>query len=218
VTEAQTPHDNAATGDVILAEDEQATESTITDDADAELIEHGEPSPDTRAGEDSGVRWGNRFGRVLAYGILPAVALMLALAAGYLKWLDSSVRDAQLSRVESVHAARDSTVALLSYKPDTVEQDLTAARDRLTGDFKNTYTSLTHDVVIPGAKQKQISAIATVPAAGSVSATENHAVVIIFVNQSMIIGTGAPSSIASSVRVTLDKIAGRWLISAFDPV
>ena len=71
----------------------------------------------------------------------------------------------------SLQAAKDSTIAMLSYKPDTVEQQLGAARDLLTGDFRDSYTSLTHDVVIPGAKEKQISAVATVPAAASVSAT-----------------------------------------------
>jgi Mce-associated membrane protein len=135
-----------------------------------------------------------------------------------LKWQDGSAREAGVARTESVRAATDSTIALLSYKPDTVEKDLDAARSRLTGSFLNAYTSLTHDVVIPGAKQKQISAIATVPAAASASATENHAVVLLFVNQSVIIGQDAPTSTASSVRVTLDKVGGRWLISQFDPV
>jgi Mce-associated membrane protein len=73
-------------------------------------------------------------------------------------------------------------------------------------------------VVIPGSQQKQISAVATVPAAASVRATESHAVVLLFVNQSVIIGQDAPTSTASSVRVSLDKVGGRWLISQFDPV
>jgi len=121
-------------------------------------------------------------------------------------------------RIESVRVATDGTVALLSYKPDTVEKDLGAARDRLAGNFRDSYTSLTRDVVIPGSKQKQISAVATVPAAASVSAIENHAVVLVFVNQTVVIGNGAPTDTASTVRVTLDRIHGRWLISQFDPV
>ena len=119
---------------------------------------------------------------------------------------------------ESVQAAIDGTVALLSYRPDTVEKDLEAAKSRLTGTFLDAYTSLTHDVVIPGAKQKQISAVATVPAAASTSATATHAVVLLFVDQTVIVGKEAPTNTASSVRVTLDKVDGRWLISQFDPV
>jgi Mce-associated membrane protein len=143
---------------------------------------------------------------------------MLALGAGYLKWLDSSARDSQLARIESMRTATDSTIAMLSYKPDTIEKDLGAASNRLTGKFKDAYTSLTHDVVIPGAKQQQISAVATVPAAASVSATVNHAVVMVFVDQTVTIGTGAPTDTASTVRVTLDKLGGKWLIAGFDPI
>jgi Mce-associated membrane protein len=155
---------------------------------------------------------------VFAFGVLPALALILALGAGYLKWMDNSVRDSDVAGIESVQAAKDSTIAILSYKPDTVEQQLHAARDLLTGEFRDSYTSLTNDVVIPGAKQKQISAVATVPAAASVSAKPNHAVVLVFVNQTVVVGQDAPSDSASSVRVTLDKINGHWLISKFDPV
>jgi Mce-associated membrane protein len=156
--------------------------------------------------------------RVVAFGVLPGLALLLTLGAGYLKWRDSSVRDADLAQIESVQAAKDSTTALLSYRPDTVDKDLGAARNLLTGDFKNAYTSLTNDVVIPGAKQKQISAVASVRGAASLSADPRRAVVLVFVNQTVIMGTDAPTDTASSVKVTMDKQGDRWLISGFDPV
>ena len=158
------------------------------------------------------------WSRVVAYGLLPVLAFALASAAGYLKWRDTTAREAQAARVESVKAAIDGTVALLSYRADTVQNDLDAAKSRMTGTFLDAYTKLTHDVVIPGAKQKQISAVATVPAAASATATPTHAVVLLFVNQSVIVGQSAPTSSASSVRVTLDRVDGRWLISQFDPV
>jgi Mce-associated membrane protein len=156
--------------------------------------------------------------RAVAYGVLPALALVLALGAGYLKWLGSSEDERQIARVESVRVATDGTIAMLSYKPDSVEKDLGAARDRLTGNFKDSYTSLTRDMVIPGAKEKQISAVATVPAAASVAAAEKHAVVLVFVDQTVTMGNDPPTDTASTVRVTLDKVNTRWLISGFDPV
>jgi Mce-associated membrane protein len=156
--------------------------------------------------------------RVIARGVLPTLALLLALGAGYLKWVDGSARDAQTASAESVRAAVESTIAMLSYEADTADKDLTAATGRLTGSFKDSYSSLIHDVVIPGAKEKSISAMANVPAAASVSSSANHAVVLVFINQSTTIGNEAPTSTASSVRVTLDKVQNRWLISQFDPV
>jgi Mce-associated membrane protein len=158
------------------------------------------------------------FARAMAFGVLPVVALLLAAAAGYLRWDDSSRRDADIAATESVRAAKDSTVALLSYKPDTAEKDLGAARDRLTGSFLDAYTQLINNVVIPGAKEKKISALAAVPAAATDSAKPYHAVVLLFVDQTVVVGTDAPTNTASSVRVTLEKIHDHWLISGFDPI
>jgi Mce-associated membrane protein len=127
--------------------------------------------------------------RVLAYGVLPGVALLLALAAGCLKWQDCSVRHSDVARIESVQAANHSTLALLSYRPDSVDKDLAAARDRLIGNFCDSYTSLTNDVVIPGATQKHISPVATVSAAAVVSADESPSVLLVFVDQTITVGT-----------------------------
>ena len=156
--------------------------------------------------------------RLVVYGLLPAIALLVTVGAGFLKWQMSTARDDGATAVESVQAAKDSTIALLSYQPNTVDQQLGAARELLTGDFRDSYTQLANDVVIPGAKQQQISAAASIPAAASVSAHDGHAVVMVFVNQTTTIGGGAPSNTISSIRVTMDRVDGRWLISQFDPV
>jgi Mce-associated membrane protein len=42
--------------------------------------------------------------------------------------------------------------------------------------------------------------------------------VLVFIDQIIVIGTDAPTSTASTVRVNLDKEGDRWLISQFDPV
>jgi Mce-associated membrane protein len=159
-----------------------------------------------------------QLSRIIAFALLPALAFLLAIGAGALKFVDSGVRDSNVARDESMQVAKDSTVALLSYKPDTVEQQLTAARDRLTGEFRNEYTDLTNNVVIPGAKEKKISAVASVPGAASVSANPGHAVVLLFVNQTVTVGDSVPTDTASSVRITLEKTGDRWLISEFEPV
>jgi Mce-associated membrane protein len=78
--------------------------------------------------------------RLFAYGLVPALVMLLAVAAGNLKWLDSSFRDAHVAAVDSMQVASTSTVKMLSYHRDTVEADLGAARDRLTGAFRDSYT------------------------------------------------------------------------------
>jgi Mce-associated membrane protein len=187
--------------------------------ADAEEPEAAEI--DEVTGDEPDATWKWRpiaWTRALAYGLVPGLALLLALAAGYFKWVDGSADDVALARTESVRVASEGAVALLSYKADSADKDLGAARERLTGDFKDAYTKLTREVVIPGAKEKHISAVAKVNAAAPVSATANHAVVLLFVNQTVTIGDGAPTDTQPVVRVTLDKVNGRWLVSHFDPV
>lgn len=172
--------------------------------------------PSGRADDPTAVRHRINWLRILVYGLLPGMALLLAMSAGFLKWKDASVRNADLARSQSVAAARDSTVAVLSFRFDTVDQDVAAARERLTGSFLDTYTQVTQEALIPNAKERHVTATASVPAAASESATANHAVVLLFVNQAVRIGDSPPADADSSVRVTLDKIGERWLISGFD--
>jgi Mce-associated membrane protein len=221
--EANEPEDAENT---VGAEDIDQAEAAISDDADAEdeaeaaaaISDEADAEDEAQQGKPAKAKLRISWPRVLAYGVLPGLALVLAAAGGFLKWQDSSARAAQLARIESVAAAKDSTIALLSYKSDTVEKDLEAAKSRLTGTFKDSYSQLINDVVIPGAKRGHISTTATVPAAASVSATANHAVTLLFVNQTAVVDKDPPQDTVSSVRVTLDKVAGRWLISGFDPV
>lgn len=195
-------------------ETEADVDVAVEDEVGDPDVEESETGDRPAVPAKDGIAWS----RVIAFIVLPALALVLAAGAGYLKWMDNSVRNSELAAVTSVQAARDGTIALLSYTPAEVEQQLGAARDLLTGEFRDSYTSLTNDVVIPGAREKQIAAVASVPAAASVSATPDEAVVLLFVNQTVTVGPDAPTDTASSVRVTLEKHGDRWLISKFDPV
>lgn len=200
--------------DVAAEKSAESTASVDELDNDEVEVDAAETTDAAPAARRRRVAWAN----VAVYGLLPAAILALGGAAGYLQWKDVSLAQTDTAKKESTKAATDGTIALLSYKPETVDKDLEAAKKYMTGNFLDSYTSLTRDVVIPGSKQKKISAVATVPAAAWTKATPNHAVVMLFVDQTMIIGDSAPTSTASSVRVTLDKVDNRWLISQFDPM
>ncbi len=190
----------------------------IDDDVDDDALDESEPTDQDPNGVAAPTKRKIRWGHVVAYGVLPGMVLILAAAAGFLKWLGWSQGQDDAARIESVRAASDGTIAMLSYHPDTVQNDLDAAKDRLTGAFRNSYTSLVDDVVAPAAIEKLITAAATVPATASVSAAENHAVVLVFVNQTVAAGNDAPTNTNSSVRVILDKVDSRWRISGFEPI
>jgi Mce-associated membrane protein len=202
--------------------DDEATEAPLLDidgetetagDAQSEALQENSESAVTEK-----VNRRTDWSRVLGYGVLPGLALVLALVAGFSRWQESSAHAGQIARTESLAAAQDSTIVILSYRADSVDKSLMAARDRLTAPYKDAYIKLTDHVVIPGAKKDHVSVTATIPAAASVSATPRHAVVTLFVDQAAAIGNNAPTTTESSIRVTLDKISGRWLISGFDPI
>lgn len=149
---------------------------------------------------------------------VPLVAAILAGVAGYLKWQDGVARTTQETGNQAVAAAKDIVPAMLSYKPDTVDQDLAAPRTRMTGAFKDSYAKLITDIVAPGAKRGKISAVATVPGAALVSANDHNAEVLVFVDQTTTVDTGPPTNTASSVKVSLQKIGQQWFLSGFVPI
>jgi Mce-associated membrane protein len=218
---AESPQDTADAADAADATGAEEAQTTPTPDetpADVASADEVDEVDEVEEASAPAVTRRTDWARVVAYGVLPGIALVLAMAAGYLKWQDNSVHDADKVREETIQIAKDSTIKLLSYQPDTVAQDLDGAKSLLTGDFRDEYTSLINDVVIPGAQQKKITAVASVPAVAAVSADPKTAVLLLFVNQTVTVGGDAPTDTASSVRVTLEKVGDHWLISKFDPV
>jgi Mce-associated membrane protein len=157
--------------------------------------------------------------------VIPVVLVLALLAAGGLSaWLYFSQYrpDQATDRAASqsaVDAARDGTVAMLSYKPETLDRDFAAAKSHLTGDFLNYYDTFTEQVVSPAAREKAVTTTAQVVGAAATELYPKSAVVLVFVNQ---VTTSKerpdPSAAASSVLVSLAKVQGTWLINKFDPV
>ncbi|MCP9270759.1 prolipoprotein diacylglyceryl transferase [Mycolicibacterium arenosum] len=201
-----------------VAEEPVAEEPVAEEPGDEKPGDGAVDTADESVGDPAPEQRGGRVAKVFAFGVVPFLAVVVAVAVGWLAFVDIRSDQVAAARDQAVQAAKDSTITLLSYNPDSVEQQLTDARGLLTGEFKDSYTQLTTDVVIPGAKQQRISAVATTPRAASVSTETDHAVVLVFVNQTVVVGDSQPSATISSVRVTLEKVDGKWLISKFEPV
>jgi Mce-associated membrane protein len=157
--------------------------------------------------------------------VIPVVLVLALLAAGGLTaWLyfsqyrpDKATDEA--ASQSAIDAARDGTVAMLSYKPETLDQDFAAAKSHLTGDFLNYYDTFTKQIVSPAARDKAVTTTAQVVGAAATELHPKSAVVLIFVNQvTTSKERAAPSAAASSVLVSLAKVQDTWLINKFDPV
>ncbi|WP_085144620.1 MULTISPECIES: hypothetical protein [Mycolicibacterium] len=131
--------------------------------------------------------------------------------------VDRQVGVAHVQQV--IDAASTGTVALLSYAPETLDQDLATARESMTGDFLTYYGKFTSDVVAPAVRDKGIKATAQIVRVAMMEMHPDSAKVLVFLNQETVSRDRPdPALTASSVVVSLTKVDGSWLISAFDPV
>ena len=195
--------------------DESVDDATQNDDAATET----EPQSEPRGGIVA------RSARVVR-GRLGAILLVVALlaSAGIAAWLyfqqyrpDQQTNDAAAN--VALDAAKSGTVALLSYAPQSLDKDFTAAKSHLTGDFLSYYTQFTEQIVTPAAKQKSVKTSAAVVRAAVSDLHPDSAVVLVFINQNTVSKENPDGSFAASaVKVGMKKINGTWLISSFDPV
>ncbi len=197
---------------------EELTETTAGDVGDTEGAEGAEISvePDLQGATTDIKRRRPWLAMALAALLVASVA-----AAGSVYWWiyrpDRLTNAASQQRVTD--AAREGTVALLSYAPETLDKDLATAKSHLTGEFLKYYSDFTDKIVAPAAKQKGVKTEATVARAAVSEMQPDHAVVLVFVNQ---VTTSKdrpdPALATSSVLVTMVNQDGRWLISEFNPV
>ena len=209
-----TPADDVTDADSAAEEvtDTSASELEATEGADDAEISMT-PAVDEPASKPKRRRW-------LA-AVLAALLVASAGAAGAVYWWiyrpDQQSNGAAQQRV--TEAAREGTVALLSYAPETLDKDLANAKSHLTGEFLKYYSDFTDKIVAPAAKQKGVKTEATVARAAVSEMQPDRAVVLVFVNQ---VTTSKdrpdPALATSSVMVTMVKQDGGWKISEFNPV
>jgi Mce-associated membrane protein len=199
-----------------------------TEQRDAEDAPDLEPSDGVEidnTAHDPDERQADKTAKLRRPVVAPLVLALLFLVSGALAaWLyvthyrPDQQTDTAASK-SALDAARDGIVALLSYKPETLNQDISAAKSHLTGDFLNFYDQFTRDVVTPAAEEKKLTTSAQVVGAAVSELHPNSAVVLLFVNQATVSQDRPdPAMAASTVLVSLAKVHGKWLISKFDPV
>lgn len=165
-------------------------------------------------------RWRQAAWLVLVIALVGATVCAVALGGQQMQVKSRQlppVADQPAERQAATQAASTGTVAVLSYSPDTLEQDFSAAEAHLTGDFLAYYKQFSSQIVAPAAREKRLTTTATVLGAGVESLTSQNASILVFVDQTTTSKEQQPpSKAASSVRVSLAKVNGTWLIAKFD--
>lgn len=157
--------------------------------------------------------------------LIPALLAVLLVASavfagtGYFLWYRADQRTNTASSDVVLTAAKDGAVAMLSYAPETMDKDFADAKSHLTGDFLDYYTKFTQSVVTPAVKQKSVKTQATVAQAAVAELHRDSAMVLAFINQVTVSKENPDGSFAaSSVKISMQNVNGKWLISAFDPI
>jgi Mce-associated membrane protein len=147
------------------------------------------------------------------------VVAMLGLAAGVFFFQyrpDRQIDDAAAQR--AIGAASDGAVAVLSYSSDSLDRDFANAKSHLTGEFLAYYNKFSQEIVAPAVRGKHLTQTAAVVRAAVSELHPDAAVVLMFLNETTTSkDKPQPLTTPSSVRITLTKVNGSWLISKLDP-
>ncbi len=156
--------------------------------------------------------------RIVAVALL-VIASGAMLATLYVsQYRVDSQTDAAAEKA-AVDAASTATATLLSYTPETIDADLAAARSVMTGEFATYYGGFTSEVVAPAARDRGVKAQAHVIDSALMDIQPDQAKVLVFLKQETASRERPEAAVtASSVAVTVTKVDGTWLVSAFDPV
>ncbi|WP_052493216.1 hypothetical protein [Rhodococcus sp. MEB064] len=189
----------------------------MSDDVAVTLDADTEPEDAVDDGAATDRRRGLRR-RGAQISIVVGIVALVAVPVGIeLTVPDRAVSDAVESDV--VRAATEGTVAVLSYRADSVQSDVDGAKARLTGDFLTYYSGFAEQSVVPGAIERGLTSSTVVSGAALVSMDDAEAVALLFVNQTVTAADSPdPRATSTSLRVEMAQVDGRWLVSALDPV
>jgi Mce-associated membrane protein len=167
-------------------------------------------------------RIARRAGRIPAgwrIAIVTVLTLLVAgsgVAAGLLDTQTSNNTSTQQERDAAVAAAKTEIPQILSYNYKTLSADLARASADTTGQFSGQFGVLASQLIGPNATKQQTVTKAAVPVAAAVDSSGNEVTVLVFVDQSTTSKTQPKAQTNSSqLRVTMQKVNGRWLVEQF---
>lgn len=145
-----------------------------------------------------------------------AAALILAVVlggAGYEGWLLFQHHRQDVAAAQALTAAKKYVLALTSVDVNAIDKNFTEVLDGSTGEFKDMYTKSSAQLRQTLIDNKAAAHGSVVDAAVQ-SATLDKVDVVLFVDQSVSNGTApAPQLDRSRMKMTMEKVDGRWLAS-----
>jgi Mce-associated membrane protein len=206
-SESESPPDDAETAQVDADSDDAGTETPSVGESPRETT-----GAIDRFASSLLVHWRPIL---LTASVIAAVGLAACLFVLQYR-PDRQIDDAAARR--AIQAASDGAAAALSYSSESIDRDFARARSHLTGEFLAYYDKFTKDIVMPTVKEKHLTQTTTVVRAAVSELHPHSAVVLVFLNETTTSkDKREPLITPGSVRITLTKVDGSWLISKLDP-
>jgi len=191
-----------------LEDNEKATTDEPQGEPESEEAAAAEPEPEAEPESDK-PRWTKR---ALRWAAVAAVAAVVAVA-GWEGWLPYQQNLEEDAAAQALDAATKYAVVLTSIDTNALDQNFTEVLDGSTGEFKDMYakssTQLRQLLV-----DNKATAHGVVIDAAVKSATKDKVEVLLFVDQSVSnLAVPDPRIDRSRIKMTMDKVDGRWLAS-----
>lgn len=149
---------------------------------------------------------------VARWAAVAVLAVVLA-GAGYEGWLLFQQHQKDVAAAQALTAAKKYIVTLTSVDTSAIDKNFAEVLDGSTGEFKDMYTKSSAQLRQTLIDNKAAAHGSVVDAAVQ-SATTHKVDVVLFVDQSVSNGTApAPQLDRSRVKMTMEKVDGRWLAS-----
>lgn len=150
---------------------------------------------------------------------LVAVGVVLAGLLVALVWTVHRHDESVTAGQDAQRVAGQEVVALLSYDYHTARQDLPPVLNSLAGPFKDQYSQLLNQTVIPAAEQQQITTRTSLAGSSITSESPDHVELLMFLNQTSVVPSQPqPQLEGSRAKVTLDLVDGQWKVSGLTPM
>lgn len=153
------------------------------------------------------------WGRYLRRSVLPVLLVASLTVSGLLGWRQWQEHQVKIAGQQAQQAAVNYAQILTSIDSNNVDQNFRQVLDGATGEFKDMYTQSSvqlRQLLI----DNKATAHGVVVDSAIASASANKVVVLVFIDQTVTnMAVPDPRIDRSRIKITMEKIDGRWLAS-----
>jgi Mce-associated membrane protein len=149
----------------------------------------------------------------LRWIVVGALSLLAVVAGGWLGWQAVDHHRQERATADAVQAASRYVSALINISAGTADRDFTALYDSCTAEFDDA-----HQDAAAGLRQmiieKKVVVTGHITHTNVESATLTRVTVVLLADQSVRnIDITAPQTVHASIKLTMEKVGGRWLVN-----